>query len=257
MKFASSAYLSTKALSIKQVLFRIAFIEMMIELLIMLVLGLITKDMDTLALAFLDPILLVCFSSPLIYLFVIRPFVKAHDEAIVHINHLAHTDPLTKLANRRLLLEHLKVMVANKAHRDEHGAVLLIDLDDFKPVNDGYGHDAGDVVLVSVAERLARCVRSEDVVGRLGGDEYVILLCDLGADEVAARKLAQLVSHKVIKEVSKPVKVEGHVIQIGASIGVRLFCAGHADVEKLIADADEAMYIAKVNGKNRTEFYFA
>ena len=93
-------------------------------------------------------------TAPIIYFWVIKPFAAARDEAIIHINQLAHTNSLTKLANRRLILEYLEMNVAANARHNDFGAVLLMDLDDFKPVNDNYGHDASDALLVKIGERI-------------------------------------------------------------------------------------------------------
>jgi diguanylate cyclase (GGDEF)-like protein len=255
MKLTIPNFLIKKRLTVKQVLIRIAVIVMTIELLIMLVFRYLAVDTETLINAILDPILLVCFSSPLIYFFVIRPFVKAHDEAIIQINHLAHTDPLTKLANRRLILEYLQLMVENKTKTGEHGAILVLDLDEFKPINDDYGHEAGDAVLVAVAGRLKHAVRSKDVVGRLGGDEYIVLLRQLGTDLKLATHFTQYIASKLIEEVKLPVKFQGQQLQLGTSVGIRVFGAGHTDVDQLIADADKALYRAKENSKGCAAFF--
>jgi two-component system, cell cycle response regulator len=254
MKFISKEFLLKKTLTAKQVIFRIFCIELTFELIIMLVFRMIPHQQGTLAEAILDPILLVSFSTPAIYFFVIRPFVEARDEAIVHINHLAHTDPLTKLANRRLILDYLEILVDGNTRNPDHGAVLLIDLDGFKPINDNYGHDAGDALLIKVGERLRACVRAEDVVGRLGGDEFIILLRRLGADDKIARYVAQFVAYKLIKQVMEPVEHNGNILLVGASVGIRLFGA-ETDVHKIVSDADAAMYQAKAAGKGCAVFY--
>lgn len=254
MKFISKEFFIKKALTAKQVIFRIFLIELILELGIMLMFRMIPHEAGTLSEAIIDPILLVIFSTPAIYFLVIKPFVEARDEAIVHINHLAHTDPLTKLANRRLILDYLELMVdANTRHKD-HGAVLLIDLDGFKPINDNYGHDAGDALLVKVGERLRACVRAEDVVGRLGGDEYIVLLRRLGADDKIARYVAQFVAYKLIKKIMEPEEYNGNILMVGASVGIRLFAA-ETDVHKIVSDADAAMYRAKAAGKGSAVFF--
>ncbi len=254
MKFIGKELLTKKTLTTKQVVIRIASIEMTLELLIMLVFRLVPHEPGTLKEALLDPLILICFSTPLIYFYVIKPFVEARDEAIVHINHLAHTDPLTKLANRRLILDCLEMLVASNIRHKDHGAVLLIDLDGFKPVNDHYGHDAGDALLIKIGERLKNCVRAEDVVGRLGGDEFIILLRRLGSDEKIARYVAQFVAYKLIKKVMEPEEYNGNVLLVGASVGIRLFGV-ETDVHKIVSDADAGMYRAKANGKGCAVFF--
>jgi two-component system, cell cycle response regulator len=254
MKLVNTNFLTKKPLTIKQVVIRILCIELLMEFLIMLMFGAIPYEFGTYTGAALDAGLLVILTTPAIYFFVIKPFVEARDEAIVHINHLAHTDALTKLANRRLVIEYLELMAAGNARHKDHGAVLYIDLDGFKPINDNYGHDAGDALLVKVAERLKNGVRSEDVVGRLGGDEYIVLLRKLGTDEKVARYVSQFVAYKLIKQVMEPVDYNGNILLVGASIGIRLF-SDEADVHKIIADADAAMYRAKDNGKGCAIFH--
>ena len=173
MKLTSSKMVTAKVLTLKQVIVRILTVELLTEFFIMLMFRAIPHQAGTYLEAAVDAALLVLMTAPIIYFWVIKPFVAARDEAIIHINQLAHTDSLTKLANRRLILEYLELFVAANARHKDYGAVLLIDLDDFKPVNDIYGHDAGDALLVKISERIKKCVRAEDVVGRLGGDEFM------------------------------------------------------------------------------------
>jgi two-component system, cell cycle response regulator len=257
MKFNPTEYLFKKTLSTKQVVIRILCIELMMELLIMLMFSVIPYKFDDVTEAFVDAGLLVLLTTPVIYFFVIRPFVDARDEAIVHINHLAHTDMLTKLANRRLILEYLENLVQSNARHKGFSGVLFIDLDGFKAINDEHGHDAGDAVLVEVAERLKQAVRGDDVVGRLGGDEYIVLLRKLGAEDKIARYIAQFVAYKLIKQVAEPIEVNGNSLKVGASVGIRIFGAGHTDIDKLISDADAAMYHAKENSRGGVAFYEA
>lgn len=254
MQIVNTNFLTKKPLTTKQVVIRILCIELLMEFIIMLLFSVIPYQFGTVAGAFLDAGLLVVMTTPAIYFWVIKTFVEARDEAIIHINHLAHTDGLTKLANRRLVLEYLDVMLAAHAVHKDFGAVLLIDLDGFKPINDQYGHDAGDAVLIKIGERLKHSVRGEDVVGRLGGDEYIVLLRKLGADEKVARYVAQFVAYKLIKQTMEPVEFNGHTLQVGASVGMRLFSVG-ADSNKIISEADAAMYRAKDNGKGSAVFF--
>jgi diguanylate cyclase (GGDEF)-like protein len=192
------------------------------------------------ALADLQPL-----STPAIYIWVIKPFVDARDEVIVQINHLAHSDPLTHLANRRLISEHLGKIIASCVRHKDHAVVLLLDLDGFKLVNDNHGHEAGDAVLIAIAERLQSTVRSEDVVGRLGGDEFVVLVHRLGSDEQVAHGKAMVVAQKLIDSINKPVDFNGKTLHVGASIGIRLIGFEKLDTETAISEADNAMYRAK------------
>jgi two-component system, cell cycle response regulator len=193
--------------------------------------------------------MLILFSAPAIYFWVIKPFVTARDEALSKINHLIYIDPLTQLANRRLLSEHLQKAVASIARRKIYGALLLLDLERFKPVNDEYGHDAGDEVLIEIARRMKLVTRSEDVVARLGGDEFLIYISHLDADRGKARDLAIRIANKLIRLVSQPVRYQDKDLHVGASIGVRLLGSEELDPEAAIHDADIAMYRAKDAGR--------
>lgn len=246
-------------LTTKQVAARIAIIIALTEFLIMLLLRMLPLEEGTYFEAILDTALLSILSTPAIYIWVIKPFVDARDEALAQINHLAHTDPLTQLANRRLVSEHLIKMISSSVRHKDHGAVLLIDLDGFKLVNDSYGHEAGDAVLVEIAERLRSLVRTEDVVGRLvgrlGGDEFVVLIHRLGADEQIERDRTLVVAEKLINSISKPMDYGGKSIHVGASIGIRLLGFEKLDTETVISEADYAMYHAKNAGKGRAAIF--
>lgn len=194
---------------------------------------------------FLDAFLLVLFSSPLIYLWVVKPFINERDEAMARITLLAHYDPLTKLANRRLIDQNLYILIAHCVRRHSLGALLLIDLDKFKPVNDNYGHDAGDALLVEIAGRLSSAMREEDVVGRVGGDEYVVLIDNLGDDTVAASEKILVIAQKLHAIVSSPLGYNSVTLQAGCSIGIALFGKEKVSMDAVYKHADIAMYQAK------------
>jgi len=244
-----------KLLTIKQVVIRIATIIWVAEVLIMLVLWIVPHELNKYSEALVDAVLLVVLSTPAIYMWVIKPFVNARDEALSQISYLAHVDPLTRLANRRLLSKHLEKIVADGVRHKDHGAALLIDLDGFKPVNDIYGHETGDAVLVEIAERLRAIVRSEDVVGRLGGDEFIVLLHRLGADEREARAKVQRISEKLIDSVKIPFEISDKKLYIGASIGIRFLYLEELDADTVIREADIAMYQAKQAGGGCAVFF--
>ena len=254
IKQIADELLAHKAFNLKQIFVRIALIEFVSEFFIMLVFRVFPQQQGSLMESILDPLLLVCISTPAIYFFLFKPFVEARDNDILKVKLLAHTDPLTKLANRRLVLDCLEVLVADNSKRGDYGVLLLVDLDNFKPINDTHGHSAGDVVLVEVAERLKTCVRADDVVGRLGGDEFVILLRRLGSDEKIARYVAQFVAYKLIKQVMEPFTYQGKTLSIGASVGARLFTT-ELDVKHIVSNADEALYRAKQAGKACAVFF--
>ncbi len=161
----------------------------------------------------------------------------------------AYHDALTGLANRSLLFNRLNQAVARARRQGGGVALLYLDLDRFKPVNDRQGHEAGDELLVTVAERLARTVRIEDTVARIGGDEFAILMEDVDSAE-AARHTAE----RIVDEVSQPVQVRDQQVVVGVSIGIAYSPRGEDDSESLLRDADLAMYRAKDTGRNRCVF---
>jgi diguanylate cyclase (GGDEF)-like protein len=161
----------------------------------------------------------------------------------------AHRDALTGLANRKLLLEHLHHAVA-RFHRQgtPRCAVMMIDLDRFKSINDTRGHFAGDQVLVEVARRLERCLRDVDTAARFGGDEFAILL-----DGVDAMRDATRVADRIHAALAAPLMLDGEAVTISASIGIALIDADYKHGEELLRDADSALYRAKQAGRARTE----
>ncbi|MEJ2438447.1 MAG: GGDEF domain-containing protein [Gammaproteobacteria bacterium] len=239
----------------RRVLFRIAIIVTGLELLIMLIIPLIPYPISSFQQALLDALVLISLSTPLIYIWVIRPFVAERDDALAQINHLAHVDPLTQLANRRLIAKCLETDIATSNRHRCHLAVLLIDLDGFKQVNDAYGHEAGDAVLVTIAGRLRSITRGEDVVGRLGGDEFVVLLNQLDADEHTARENARQVAEKIISLSSQPIDYQEISMQVGASVGIRLIGCDKVEPDTAINESDSALYHAKQSGRGCAVFY--
>lgn len=159
------------------------------------------------------------------------------------IQYLAHHDPLTGLANRPLLQELLMQAIFLASRNGNLIAVLLVDLDRFKLVNDRFGHQAGDRLLEFVSNRINSCLRESDIVGRLGGDEFVVVLPD-----VSAARDAECVAQKLLRTVSRTFVVEGSECQIGASIGISLFPSHGNDLDSLLRAADLAMYQAKADG---------
>jgi two-component system, cell cycle response regulator len=255
MADANNNEINIKPLSIKQILIRIIVIISSVEFIIMLSLNLITHEIDAYSKSALDATLLALLSTAPIYLWVIKPFVSARDEAISQINHLAYIDPLTQLANRRLLSEHLRKAVASIIRHKVYGALMLLDLDRFKPVNDEYGHDAGDEVLIEIARRMKSITRSDDVVARLGGDEFLIYISHLDVDRQNAHDRAFRIANKLINLVSQPIRYHDKEIYVGASIGIRLLGFEELNPEAAIQEADIAMYRAKDAGRGRASFF--
>jgi diguanylate cyclase (GGDEF)-like protein/PAS domain S-box-containing protein len=173
------------------------------------------------------------------------------------VRQLAFHDPLTRLANRRLMLEHLEqaMFASKRSHR--HGALLFLDLDNFKPLNDLHGHGVGDLLLIEVAERLKACVREADTVARFGGDEFVVLLSELSTQPGEATEQAVAVADKIRLCLAEPyvLKTAPSAPAIGhhctASIGVAIFHGRDESQNAVIDRADTAMYQAKEEGRNR------
>jgi diguanylate cyclase (GGDEF)-like protein/PAS domain S-box-containing protein len=161
------------------------------------------------------------------------------------IEYQAYHDALTGLANRRLFQEHLSLALALAQRRERMVAVLFLDLDHFKLVNDSLGHTVGDALLRQVAQRLKGAVREGDTVARVGGDEFTIVL-----QEVAHRSDAAVVANKVLEAIAAPLEVNGHRLYITTSIGITLFPEDGDDAETLLKNADAAMYRAKDEGRN-------
>ena len=163
---------------------------------------------------------------------------------------LALYDSLTGLPNR-MLLDDRMAQAASCAERGRKSfALMFVDLDRFKPVNDSFGHSVGDELLKAVAQRLAGCVRKSDTVARTGGDEFVVVLSEIGDPKDAA-----MVGAKILDELSRPFFVDSHELNISASIGVSVYPGDGKDVNKLKANADVAMYHAKRNGRNSCCFF--
>jgi diguanylate cyclase (GGDEF)-like protein len=158
----------------------------------------------------------------------------------------ARQDALTGLPNRRGLMERLEGTLDRSARQDGATAVMFVDLDRFKQVNDSLGHDAGDALLRECAQRLLASVRKTDIVARLGGDEFVIVLENVRDPATQARRVAE----KVREALAAPVEIGGHPVAISASIGVVMHPRGSATPEELIARADRRMYAAKHAGGN-------
>lgn len=189
--------------------------------------------------------------------------VKQSEIQHEQILQLSLHDSLTKLANRSLLDDRLAVALAANRRSSCHGALIFIDLDKFKPVNDAYGHHAGDFVLVEVANRLNACVRLVDTVSRLGGDEFAVLITELKQDQAAAKTFALAIAEEIRLSLAQPYvhQLQGDHNQMytaehhcTASIGVVLFNGQVGSGDKVLEQADAAMYRAKEAGRNCIKF---
>lgn len=170
------------------------------------------------------------------------------------IEQLAFYDPLTGLPNRRLLQDRLQHALASSGRGGKEGAVLFIDLDNFKKLNDTLGHDTGDMLLEQVADRLASCVRKGDTVARLGGDEFVVMLEDLSENTLEAAEQTEFVGNKILNTLNQPYLLGKFPYQSTPSIGATLF-KNSKSMEELLKQADIAMYQAKRAGRNLLRFY--
>ncbi len=180
---------------------------------------------------------------------------SSQKEAEQLINDMAFYDPLTELPNRRLLLERLKEEIALTHRQGNNSALMFIDLDNFKRVNDALGHDAGDELLIQVAKRLKKAIRGSDMAARLGGDEFVILLGQLDFDMSLSARNAEKVAQTILHEINKPFEIKGQSFYVSPSIGITLFPAEDDTPATLLKQADAAMYRAKENGKNSIHFF--
>ena len=234
---------------------RISVIIAMTEFLIMLILQYVPFALNTISAALLNVTLLIFLSTPQIYGWVIAPFVTARDAALEQISLLAYTDPLTQIANRRHFLSHLEKAVHNISRRKSYGAVLLLDLNGFKKINDDFGHEAGDAVLVEIAKRFSSSIRAGDVLARLGGDEFVTLADNLDTDKINAQDKAILLAEKLITQAKLPIHYHGYQLQVEASVGIYILGRNVANIDTIIHRADNALNSAKKSGQGHSVFF--
>jgi diguanylate cyclase (GGDEF)-like protein/PAS domain S-box-containing protein len=181
--------------------------------------------------------------------------ITARKTAEDEIESLAFFDPLTHLPNRRLLMDRLEQAMATNSRHHSNGALLFVDLDDFKTINDTLGHDKGDLLLQQVAARLAACIREGDTVARLGGDEFVVLLEDLSENALDAATQAEIVSEKILATLGQTYRLASQEHHSTASIGVTLFGEHQENIDEPLKRADLAMYQAKAAGRNTVRFF--
>jgi diguanylate cyclase (GGDEF)-like protein len=181
------------------------------------------------------------------------------------LEELAFYDPLTQVLNRRLFEDRLDQTLKNAERHQQYGALLIIDLDKLKELNDAHGHQLGDVILVEAAKRMKGTVREIDTVARIGGDEFAIILSELNGDYLAACSEAKKISEKLCQTLSIPLLDASHeklsksnnskVYSFSASIGITVFMGGQITQEELLSQADIAMYEAKKAGGNQAQIY--
>ena len=181
--------------------------------------------------------------------------ISDHKRNLEQIHQLAFYDTLTGLPNRRLLIDRLQHALAQRARNEKEGALLFIDLDNFKDLNDTLGHDMGDRLLQQVAQRLLEHVREQDTLARLGGDEFVLMLENLSQDRDTAIQQLDSVTHKILHALAAPYTLQARHYSSTASIGIALFSDGHNTVDELLKRADLAMYEAKSGGRNTLRYF--
>ena len=167
-------------------------------------------------------------------------------ELQVELEHQAFHDPLTGLANRLLFMNRVDFVLKR---RTGNAAVIYVDLDNFKPINDTYGHEAGDAVLKAAGERLLASLRPSDTAARLGGDEFAVLLVDIPQEHIS------VVADRIVGNLTAPLEFDGRVLEVGASLGVASAASGTLDADALVRNADVAMYVAKHGGKGRLSVF--
>jgi diguanylate cyclase (GGDEF)-like protein/PAS domain S-box-containing protein len=178
---------------------------------------------------------------------------QRHDEEEIY--RLAFYDPLTNLPNRRLLFDRLQQAILTSCRTDQHGALMFLDLDHFKQLNDSLGHDVGDILLQQVAVRLQTCLREGDSVARMGGDEFVMLIEALSIYPNEAASQAEGIAHKILAALAEPYSLREHTYVITPSIGIVVFLHQQDNLDELLKKADVAMYQAKTAGRNNARFF--
>jgi diguanylate cyclase (GGDEF)-like protein/PAS domain S-box-containing protein len=181
--------------------------------------------------------------------------ITERKKAEEQINTLAFYDQLTGLPNRTLLMDRMRQATASSAREGSHCALLFIDLDHFKTLNDTHGHSAGDALLQQVATRLGQGVRAQDTVARLGGDEFVLMLLGLGADQAEAASHAETIATQLLLDITQPYALGDITHRCTASVGVSLFQGQHTPLADVMRQADLAMYRAKAAGRNAVRFF--
>lgn len=192
--------------------------------------------------------------KPLRYV-AIRADITERKRVEQQVREMAYHDALTGLPNRRLLMERLTSCITHSAKSGHYGALLLLDLDHFKNVNDSLGHDQGDRLLQEVSGRLVQCQRQSDTVARLGGDEFVMLLIDVGQTEAEALVNTGRICEELIQQLSKPFQLTHASVSTSPSIGAVLFLGEQVEAAELMKRADISMYEAKGDGRKRARFF--
>lgn len=192
-------------------------------------------------------------SGEITHFVAVKENITERKQLLECLDQLAHYDKVSSLPNRTLFFDRLNQAISSSHRENRSFALLFIDLDGFKAVNDSFGHEAGDYVLKETAGRLVGCVRESDTVARMGGDEFTVILCNIGSPEDAS-----LVAAKILVDVARPIVMPGGMrCAIGASIGISIYPEHAGEPAQLVSFADTAMYSVKRSGKNGYCFYSA
>lgn len=206
-------------------------------------------------LASFNAVVLGCAVCLPIWHLAIRPFAQAYGDVVGAQEKIALSDPLTGLNNRRAFIRDLAKIHSELNRHGGHAALMLFDLDKFKPVNDKFGHEAGDQVLVQIGRRISSYIRREDSASRIGGDEFVVICNRLDEDRELAKSQAQAIAKKLAQEIPRPVHFQGKRVEVGVSIGLGLIGANETlDVDDFFAQVDKAMYQSKQLGNGGISF---
>ena len=181
--------------------------------------------------------------------------ISARKKAEALLERQAFYDGLTELPNRRLLLDRLEQALVRSQRHGHMGALLFLDLDQFKMINDSLGHPVGDALLKQVASRLTEMVRREDTAARMGGDEFVVLFAEISDDPETAANFSQEIAENILQRLSEPYYFDGHTLHVTLSIGIALFPMGEETADDILMQADAAMYRAKELGRNGIQFF--
>lgn len=215
----------------------------------------IFEGVDPAYIAPINVLVLGCTVCLPIWHLAIRPFAKAYESVVGAQEKMALSDPLTGLNNRRAFIRELSKIQSELNRHGGHAALLLFDLDKFKPINDEFGHEAGDQVLVQVAKRIASAIRREDSAARIGGDEFVVVCTRLDQERKNAREQAATIAEKLAEEIPKPIYFQSKCFEVGVSIGFGLVCSrDQLDSDDFFAAVDQAMYRAKQLGDGTISF---
>jgi len=241
-------YLVDPNRAITRIYIRIAMVIIFIEIMVMFFFSSTPFSLKSIINASFNAGLISVFSTPLIYFWIVAPFIQERNNAVEQIQHLVLHDSLTGLANQRLFEEHLDRTI-ELCRRDKiYGALMLINLDGFKPINDEYGHSAGDALLKNVASSLVENLRNTDIAARFDGDEFIILFGHAGKDKDKSVEIISMVAKKLRKKIRETINIAGSSFDINASIGIRIIEPEDEDVKVLIHDVDMALYAAKKAG---------